>query len=240
MKPKFKKISDTFFNVLGILVVGAGILFIVFIENPVRFFIYAVLASIIIQIQSFRDFRRASGRIVRNLLTGAGIIYLLFITVLSVSPFLKIQEFKISHLNWKIVEPVLLKPYFSWDSGYKRKGNSYADVYYQYQYKGKSYKNTESEVLKKYYPIWNRKNKDELVPEFSESVSGKIKDKDYILFIHPEQPQQSKLFLSSDVLYVQGSLFYDAVTGFASFIIIFLCIIAAIFILPKKRFLLKK
>ncbi|WP_157967928.1 hypothetical protein [Chryseobacterium elymi] len=38
MTGKIKKIADPFFSVLGFIVMGGGILFLVFIENPVRYF----------------------------------------------------------------------------------------------------------------------------------------------------------------------------------------------------------
>ncbi|MCT2562827.1 hypothetical protein [Chryseobacterium herbae] len=155
-------------------------------------------------------------------------VYLVLITLLSLSPFLKILEFKWSHQDWKPVNAQMIQPLASWDSGYRRKGNSYVNIDYEYQFNGTTYKKSETEALHKYYPFWNRKKSRELVDEFSKSVSEKIQKRDYLILINPDQPQKSKLFLSTDLFYFQGSLFYDMVTGLAVFILTFLGIIGAV------------
>ncbi|REC79758.1 hypothetical protein DRF60_04980 [Chryseobacterium elymi] len=119
------------------------------------------------------DFKKVAG----NFLITNGVAYLSLITLLSLSPFLKIQEFKLSHLAWKPVSAQIIKPTALWNIGYKQKRNSYVDVCYEYPSDGKLYKNSASEALYQYYPFWNGKKSHELVDEFSKSVSEKIKKK---------------------------------------------------------------
>lgn len=235
MIEKFKKISDLFFKILGIIVVGGGISFVVFIENPVRYFLYAVLLVTATNFKSLGDLRNDLKKTAGKLLTATGVVYLALITILSLSPFLKVMEFKWSHPDWKPVNSQTIQPFTSWDNGYKRKGNSYVNIDYEYQFNGTNYKNSEPEALKKYYPFWNRKKSRELVNGFSKSVSEKIQKRDYLILTNPHQPEKSKLFLSTDLFYFQGSLFYDAVTGLVAFILIFLGIIGAIFIWSFKK-----
>lgn len=235
MTEKLKKISDTFFTALGIIVVGGGILFVVFIENPVRYFLYALFLVIVTNFKSFRNFRMDFKKVVSNSLIATGLVYLSLITILSLSPFLKILEFKWSHPDWKPVNTQMIQPFASWDTGYKRKGNSYVTIDYEYQFNGTTYKNSEPEALYRYYPFWNRKKSQELVNEFSKSVSEKIQKRDYLILTNSHQPEKSKLFLSTDLFYFQGSLFYDAVTGLVGFILVFLGIIGAIFLWSLKK-----
>lgn len=235
MAGKFKKISDIFFKVLGSIVIVGALVVLVFIENPVRYFVYAVLLVLITNFKSFRNLRTDFKKTAQNLLVTTGVVYLVLITLLSLSPFLKIQEFKWSHRDWKPVNVQKIQPFTSWDSGYKRKGNSYVNIDYEYQFNGTPYKNSQSEALYRYYPFWNRKKSRELVDEFSKSVSEKIQKRDYLVLANPDQPEKSKLFLSTDLFYFQGSLFYDLVTGLAVFILIFLGIIGAVFMWPLKR-----
>lgn len=235
MTGKIKKIADTFSIVLGFIVMGAGILFLVFIENPVRYFFYVLFLAVVINFKSFPNLRIDLKKVAGNFLITLCVAYLSLITLLSLSPFLKIQEFKLSHPGWKPVSAQIIKPTALWDTGYKREGNSYVDVYYEYLSDGKLYKNSASEALYQYYPLWNRKKSHELVNEFSKSVSEKIKKKDYIIFSDPDQPEKSKLFLSTDLFYFQGSLFYNMVTGIAALLLIILGLTAAIFLVPLNR-----
>lgn len=235
MIKRFKKISDIFFTFLGFLCAAALLVFFIFIENPVRYFLYALFVAAAVNFKDLRYLRINFRSVSRNYLTAMGIIYLLILTVLSLSPFLSIQEFKASHWNWKPANATSVKAFSFWDSGYKRMGNSYADIYYEYRPGGKLYKNKESEALKKYYPFWNGSEHNELVNEFSKSVSEKVEQKDFRVFYKPEHPQKSKFFLSTDLLYFQGSLFYNFITSFAMAIFIILGIIAVIFIFSSRN-----
>ncbi|MCJ8152302.1 hypothetical protein MKJ01_00835 [Chryseobacterium sp. SSA4.19] len=209
-----KKFTDTFFTFLGFVVIAALMIFIVFIENPVTYFLYAFLITLAVNFKNLKYLKSSFLYVIRKFSITLIVVYLVLIIVMSLSPFLRIQEFKISHWNWKAIHPKEIKALPDWDSGYKRMGNSYVDIQYEYQSGGKLYKNKESEVLKKYYPFWNGTEHDKLVSEFSKSVSEKIEQKDFIAFYTPEHPQKSKFFLSTDLFYFQGSLFYNFVTSF--------------------------
>jgi hypothetical protein len=235
MIKKLKKISDNFSTFLGFLGMTALLVFFICIENPLRYFLYALGIAVAVNFKDLRYLRINFRSVTRNYLTATGIIYLLIITVLSLSPFLSIQEFKASHWNWKPINASSVKALSFWDSGYRRMGNSYADIHYKYRFGGKSYKNKESEALKKYYPFWNGSKPDELVTEFSKSVSEKIEKKDFIVFCNPKQPQKSKFFLSTDLFYFQGSEFYNFITSFAMMTFSILGIISAIFIFSNRK-----
>ncbi len=153
---------------------------------------------------------------------------------MSLSPFLRIQEFKLSHWNWKTIDAREIKALSSWDNGYKRRGNSYTDVYYVYQSGIKLYKKTESGALEKYYPFWNRDENDELVREFSKSVSEKINKKDFVIFYNQKKQEKSKLFLSKDLFYFQGSFFYNFITSFVMMIFAIVGLVCAIFLFSKR------
>ncbi|WP_261511132.1 hypothetical protein [Chryseobacterium paludis] len=234
MIDKIEKIANIFFIFLGYIGMAALVVFLVFIENPVRYFFYALSITTFIHFKNFRylriDFKKVGG----NFLLTISIIYLSLITILSVSPFLTIQEFKISHFTWKPVEAKTIKSSSFWDTGYKRRGNSYATIYYEYQADGKRYKNSEPEALKKYYPIWNTSKTDDLIIEFSKSVSEKIKNKDYIIFKSPNHHDKSRLFLSTDIIYFQGSLLYNMATSMATIILTILGLLSIILIFSGK------
>lgn len=235
MIDKIKKTANLFFTFLGFVGMAGLILFLVFVENPVRYFCYALCISVIIQFKNLRYLKIDLKKVATIFLMTITCVYLSLITILSVSPFLTIQEFKLSHLTWKPVEAKIIKPSFFWDTGYKRRGNSYATIYYEYQADGKLYKGSEPEALKEYYAIWNTGKTNELVNEFSKSVSEKIKKKDYIIFANPNHQQKSKLLLSTDFIYFHGSLFYNMITGITSLILVILGFLFIIYIFSKKN-----
>ncbi len=237
MIKKFKNFTDTFFTFLGFICIAALVVFCVFIENPVSYFLYAFFITVAVNFKGLRYLKTGFRYVIRDFSIILSAVYLVLITMMSLSPFLSIQEFKISHWNWKTIDAKEIKALPSWDSGYKRMGNSYTDVYYAYQPGRTLYTKTESEALKKYYPFWNSQKRDELVNEFSQSVSEKIEKKDFVVFYHPGNQEKSKLFLSTDLFYFQGSLFYNFITSFAMMILAMLGLVSAIvlFSLVKNR-----
>lgn len=235
MIKKIKKFSDAFLTFLGGIVVAAMLVFYIFIENPVTYFLYAFIIAAAFNFRNLRFIRADFRNAIRDFSVSLGIVYLVVIILMSLSPFLKIQEFKISHWNWKAVDAGKTKASASWDRGYKRKGNSYADVYYTYPSGKTLYKKTEPEALKRYYPFWNSQAPDELVTEFSRYVSEKIRQKDFAVFYSPENPGKSKLFLSTDLFYFKGSLFYDFITSFVTMIIGIMGLITAIILFSNRN-----
>lgn len=235
MIKKFKNFTDTFFTALGFVCIAALVVFCVFIENPVSYFLYAFFITVAVQCKSLRYLKTGFRYVIRDFSTILSAVYLVIITVMSLSPFLTIQEFKISHRNWKAIDAKEIKARPSWDSGYKRMGNSYTDVYYVYQPDRKLYRKTESEALKKYYPFWNGQERDELVNEFSQSVSEKIEKKDFVIFYNPENQEKSKLFLSTDLFCFQGSLFYNFITSFVMMILAMLLLVLAIVLFSQMK-----
>ncbi len=113
-------------------------------------------------------------------------------------------------------------------------GNSYTDVSYIYQPGKTLYRKTESEALKRYYPFWNRQDRDVLINEFSKAVSEKIEKKDFVVFYNTENQEKSKLFLSTDLFCFQGSLFYNFITSFVMMILVILGLVSAIVLFSKR------
>ncbi len=230
-----KKIADNFFTFLGFLCIAAFVVFCVFIENPVTYFLYAVLITGAVNLKSLKYLKNDFRYVSRDFSIILSAVYLVLITIMSLSPFLRIQEFKLSHWNWKAIDAREIKALSSWDSGYKRMGNSFTDVYYVYQSGIKLYKKKESGALKKYYPFWNGDEKDELVREFSKSVSEKIEKKDFVIFYNQKKKEKSKLFLSKDLFYFQGSFFYNFITSFVMMIFAVLGLVLAIILFSKIK-----
>jgi hypothetical protein len=228
-----KKFADNFFTFLGFLGIAVLVVFCVFIENPVTYFLYSVLITVAVNFKSLRSLKNDFRYVIRDFSIILSAIYLVLITGMSLSPFLRIQEFKLSHWNWKAIDAREMKALSFWDSGYKRRGNSTTDVYYVYQSGIKLYKKTEFGALKKYYPFWNGDQNDELVREFSKSVSEKIMKKDFVILYNQKKQEKSKLFLSQDLFYFQGSFFYNFITSFVMMIFAIVGLLCAIVIFLK-------
>lgn len=214
---------------------AALVIICVFIENPITYLLYAFLITVAVHFNRLKDIKTDFRYVIRDFSIILSVIYLVLIIVMSLSPFLKIQEFKISHWNWKATETKEIKAVTAWHNGYKRMGNSYTDVSYTYKAGNELYKKTESDAMKKYYPFWNFQENDERVNEFSQSVSEKIRKKDFVIFYSQKNPEKSKLFLSGDLFYFQGSLFYDFVTSFVIAIFTVIGLLCAFFIFENKK-----
>lgn len=230
-----KKFTDHFFRFLGYFGMAALVIICVFIENPITYLLYAFLITVAVHFNRLKDIKTDFRYVIRDFSIILSVIYLVLIIVMSLSPFLKIQEFKISHWHWKATETKQIRAVTAWHNGYKRMGNSYTDVYYTYQAGNELYKKTESKALEKYYPFWNFQENDERVNEFSQSVSEKIRKKDFVIFYSQKNPEKSKFFLSSDLFYFQGSLFYDFITSFAIAIFTVIGLLCAFFIFGSNK-----
>jgi hypothetical protein len=208
-----KKFTDQFFTFLGFIAMAAILSIFVFFVNPVRFLIYAVIIALVFNYKLFRNFRFEVKKTAEILLFSLGTAYLLITTILSVSPYLASQEFRFSHASWVETNVTAVSQKALWDNGYRRKGNAYADIYYTYNAAGKNLKNSEHEAAKRYYPFWESRESKSLVQEFSEVISKKLDEKTYFAFYDPKNPQNSKFFLSKDLIDFRGSLLYDFVTS---------------------------
>jgi len=234
MIKKFKNFTDTFFTFLGFVCIAGLVVFCVFIENPVSYFLYAFCITVAVSFKNLRHLKTGFRNVIRDFSIILSAVYLVLITVMSLSPFLRIEEFKISHWNWKAIDAKEIKALPFWDSGYKRMGNSYTDVSYIYQPDKTLYRKTESEALKRYYPFWNRQDRDVLINEFSKAVSEKIEKKDFVVFYNTENQEKSKLFLSTDLFCFQGSLFYNFITSLVMMILVILGLVSAIVLFSKR------
>jgi|GEM_PF-2457353 len=228
---KPKNIFDLFLSILGFIVLSVMVIFCLFIINPVRFVIYALIITIIISFKNFFQVNINVKTKAKDFAIKFSIAYLLILTILSLSPFLTLNEFRFSHQNWIQIEPKITNAKALWDNGYRRKGNTYADIDYRYEYQEKIHQNTEHEAVKMYYPFWDSRKSESLRKEFSYILSKKINEKTYTAFCDPENQNKSRLFASTDLLYFRGSLLYDFITNFVFCLMVFLLIIVSVVLL---------
>ena len=202
-----------------------------FIFNPVRFVIYALIIVIIINFKNFFQVNINVKTKAKYFAIKLSVTYLLILTVLSLSPMLMLKEFRFSHQNWIQIEPKITNAKALWDNGYRRKGNTYADIDYLYEYQGQIHQKTEHEAVKMYYPFWDRRKPESLRKEFSYILSETINEKTFTAFCDPENQNKSRLFVSKDLLYFRGSLLYDFITSFVFCLMAFLLLILSVVLL---------
>jgi len=226
-----KKIFEVFLNTIGFIVLLGMIISYLFIFNPVRFVVYALIIAIIINFKNFFQVNINVKTKAKYFAIKLSVTYLLILTILSLSPMLTLEEFRFSHQNWIQIEPKIRNAKALWDNGYKRKGNTYADIDYLYEYQGKIHQKTEHEAVKMYYPFWDRRKPESLRKEFSYILSEKINEKTYTAFFDPENQNKSRLLVSTDLFYFRGSLLYDFITSFVFCLMAFLLLIVAVVLL---------
>jgi hypothetical protein len=233
-----KKIFEVFLNTIGFIVLLGMIISYLFIFNPVRFIVYALIIAIIINFKNFFQVDINVKTKAKYFAIKLSVTYILILTILSLSPMLMLKEFRFSHQNWIQIEPKITNAKALWDNGYKRKGNTYADIDYLYEYQGKIHQKTEHEAVKMYYPFWDRRKPENLRKEFSYILSEKINEKTYTAFFDPENQNKSRLLVSTDLLYFRGSLLYDFITSFVFCLMAFLLLIVAavlLFLRSKEK-----
>ncbi len=105
MIKKFKNFTDTFFTFLGFICIAALVFFCIFIENPVSYFLYAFFITVAVSFKNLRHLKTDFRNVIRDFSIILSAVYLVLITVMSLSPFLRIEEFKISTGTGKQLMP---------------------------------------------------------------------------------------------------------------------------------------
>lgn len=187
----------------------AFILAFIFWVNNYHYFIYALI------ITSILFFVRKTSKIGwkekgSELLMIFGFIYCLLLMIISLSPFLKFKEFQWTHPDWKEAKAQVSSYESEWGKPFRKSsGYAYSNIQYQYKVSERFYSNLEKEVEKLYYPIWESKERIQLLKaERQQRTKEQIEAQKFILLYNTKAPKESKFFISKSLFYPQGSGIY--------------------------------
>ncbi|MDR6922598.1 MULTISPECIES: hypothetical protein [Chryseobacterium] len=232
MKKNFKHIVNRIFESLAAVIMAAMILAFIFIVNSYHYFIYALIISALVFIlrKTQRKVWKKKGEYFLMLL---GFIYVFMLILFSVSPFLRFKEFQVTHLRWNTAESKVVFYQSGWDKPYRKSsGYAYSDITYTYKIGQRSFTRTEHKAEKLYYPVWESKNRiHKLKSEILQRTEQQIAERKFILLYNPGNLSESKLFISTQPLYLQGSGLY----AFAVMIGIILLLATFCIIFTQKK-----
>ena len=222
-----KKKKPGFFDYLSMLFVfllGATVLFLM---NPYRYLFYALVIGGAVFAFKNKVWINPKKWLTEGL-TVCGIVYLILISLLSVSPWLQVTEFRLSHWNWRKVSGNTKSIHPDWDGGYRRaKGYAYADVFYSYVTDYRHFENVEKKAVKRYYPFFKS---DSTMARLQRQIAKTLEDagrkNSFIIFYRIAKPAESKLFVDDAVFEPRGSMLY----GLALLMILFILALILIFI----------
>ncbi|PUV24116.1 hypothetical protein [Sphingobacterium athyrii] len=228
---------------------AAFIFAIVFWGNSYRYFIYALVCSSLLylllqklilskvanryarvevrcDVNGKRMTTQGGKRIVFVVLLAA--VYALTISVFSVSPSLERKEFALTHPSWAATAPYIIN--FETKIHRGKTKYTYVDIEYRYAANGQLYSRKLDKAEKHYafLPIMSQRRFEEMRAELFDRVNRKIADKEYVLFYHPQNPEQQTFFLADDSFYLEGSMLYDILFFYSSLFLI-IVIIALLF-----------
>ncbi len=225
---------------------AAFIFAIVFWVNSYRYFIYALVCSCLLyfplqksilgklvngdgqvkvryDVNGKRMTTQGGKRIVFVVLLAA--VYVLTISVFSVSPSLERKEFVLTHPSWATTVPSII----NFESKMHRGKTKYAyvDIEYRYAANGQLYSRKLDKAEKQYafLPVMSQRGFERRRTELLDRANGKIADKEYVLFYNPQNPEQQTFFLADDSFYLEGSWLYD-ILFFYSLLFLIIVIIA--------------
>ena len=208
--------------------VAAALIFvIVFWGNNYRYCIYALVCSSLfyLLLQKLILSKVASGDGVRFDVNGKRItmqrgkciafvvllaaVYVLTISIFSVSPSLERKEFALTHPSWVATKPAII----NFQSKIHRGKTKYAylNIEYRYTANGQLYLRKLDKAEKQYafLPIVSQRRFEQMRTELLDRANGIIANKEYILFYNPQNTEQQKFCLADDSFYLQGSWLYD-------------------------------
>ncbi|MFP3832757.1 hypothetical protein [Chryseobacterium sp. SIMBA_028] len=204
-----KYIIDKMFHYLGFLLMMVIVACLLFWINNYRYFIYALIVAVIIFLlrNSTKTGWKAKGEYFLMLLA---LIYFPLLTLMSVSPFLKFKEFQWTHPGWQQTKGQVLSYTSEWENPFRRSsGYAFIDVSYQYTLNHKTYTNTEQKAEKMYYPIWESKERIQLLKaKLLQQTKQQIDSQKCILLYNATHPKESRFFVSRSLFYLQGSAIY--------------------------------
>jgi hypothetical protein len=211
-------------DIAGYVLFAVSIFFFVFIWNPFHLVVYSFLIGIIIyitlNIRKAEKFKLNSA----NLKTGVPYIistYLFIIIIFSLSPYLRVREFQLTHPNYQILQGEVV---FSDDGVYKQKGNlySFVNVDYSYSANGKRYTQQQKEALKFYsFPIFSNTKTEYLKNRVNYKFNQLRLQRNYVIMVRKDNPEESQFFSSREVFYWSGSILKNFLSGILFMVTIF-------------------
>ncbi|WP_147430343.1 hypothetical protein [Sphingobacterium puteale] len=232
-----------FWKIVQCLVLVGFMIVFVFVMNSYRYLIYALMGAfalyfplrkiIIGKLSNLDGSRKAqyevNGRPVNMQMSKLSafvvllvLIYVIIVTVFSMSPYLERKEFSVTHSSWVAVTPSILKFVCEFQGG--RTKYAYLDLEYQFTADGQSYgkKIVKAEKLYSFFPIWGKRGPEQMQIELLNRVTQKNIAKEPVLYYNPNDPTQHKFFLANDRFYPQGVMLYNLLFVFS---IVFLIIV---------------
>lgn len=154
-------------------------------------------------------------------------VYVVLVSVFSVSPHLERKEFMVTHPNWIAVTPSIRNLACNIQRGKTK--YAYLDLEYQFTASKHSYSKKMDKVEKLYsfFPIIGQRRFEEMRIELLDRATKKNVAKEYLLFYNPNDPEQQKFFLANDNFYPQGSWLYNILFVYC---ILFLVIVIIAFL----------
>ncbi len=175
--------------------ISNNILFIVFTlvmlySNPVSWIIYAAVLGIM--------FFFLGDRTKKTFAISFVFSSLLIALIISVSPYLKMKDFQLTHPNYEISDFRITHFKGDFESRYKATGYYYGTIDYTYVKNGKTYHQQEKEAIK-----W-----DDFTGDYKQNktkINQLIKENKCFVFVNSDNPNESKLFCSDKYFYLEGS-----------------------------------
>ncbi|OOG19214.1 hypothetical protein BWD42_04505 [Sphingobacterium sp. CZ-UAM] len=206
------------------------IIAIAFILNSYRYLIYALIVASVLyfllrKIIAIRLSKQTGSRNVQYSINGKPLtlrmrklttfvvllllVYIMVVSVFSVSPGLERKEFMLTHPNWVAVTPSIRN--LSADIQRGKTKYAYINLEYQFTAGGDAYTQKIHKAEKQYsfFPIIGQGAFEAMRIELLTRAKKKNVDQEYILFYNPQDPEQQQFFLANDSFYLQRSLLCD-------------------------------
>lgn len=235
-----------FWKIVQCLVLAGFIIVFVFVMNSYRYLIYAIIGALLLYFPcrklivsklrnpggSRKVQYEVNGKVVSMQMSKLTafvvllvIVYVVIVTVLSISPYLERKEFRMTHPGWVAVTPSI-RDLTSNIRGGKIK-YVYIDLEYQFTANGQSYKQkiAKAEKLYSFFPIWRKRSLEDMRIELLNRATQKNIAKESLLFYYPHNPEQHKFFLANDRFYPQGAWLYDLLFVFSIIFLVFVLIV---------------
>lgn len=157
-------------------------------------------------------------------------VYVLIISVFSVSPSLERKEFALTHPSWAATVPAIINV----ESKIQRGKTKYAylNIEYRYAANGQLYlrKLAKAEKHYSFLPVMNQRRFEGMRTELLDRAKTKIADKEYILYYNPQNIEQQTFFLADDSFYLQRSWLYHILFVY---LLLFLFIVIIVLLFRK-------
>lgn len=192
--------------------------FFIIIFNEIQYFLYSIFLGGFLILVFFKKLSKYSiqKKIVLSL-TFLVIINIFVAGVFSLSPKLKIIDFKFLNPDWVEVENNKITDYKAYWV-YGTRGSSYetADVSYIYN---NFYTSTEEKVVHRDNYYFDFRDSDVRIKEINEYIGERVLNRDYLIMNSLKDPKVSKLFISTDWINLKYSVFYYIVVNISCVVV---------------------